>query len=155
MTRFIDHKTTLAAACLILATGWASAQSSPTPSNTTSPDPLQVNPVGGTPNSGAGKLTPGTGTGSSRTMRDETMRNDSTPVDPANTNRGAADPDPQMTHPATDAKESQKPDSTANRGTLRNGSRSNSNSTTGSDAMNGMEPTGAGPTTRAARRDRG
>jgi hypothetical protein len=148
-------KAVIAAACLAFTAGLAGAQSSPPSNTTTSPDPLQVNPTDGVPNAGNGKLTPGTGTGSSRTMRNETMRNDRTPVDPASINRSAGSPDPQMTHPAIETKETQTPDSTSTRGAVRNGSRSNTNSPTGSDALNGMEPTGAGPGTRAARRDRG
>ncbi|OYT99247.1 MAG: hypothetical protein CFE40_05075 [Burkholderiales bacterium PBB1] len=37
--------------------------------STTSPNPLQTKPADGTPNSATGLQTPGTGTGSSRTMR--------------------------------------------------------------------------------------
>lgn len=151
MTTFIHNKAAIAAACLSLAVGLASAQSSRTPSNTTSPDPLQVNPVDGTPNSANGKLTPGTGTGSSRTVRGD----NSVTVDPANTNRGAAAPDTQMTNPAIAPSGSSTTDSYPSRGPTRSGAGSTHNNPSGSDSMNNMEPTGTGTSTRAARRDRG
>lgn len=72
----LNHKAALAATLLMVAS-LAGAQSAPdtTPStpgkmnSTTSPNPLQVRPADGTPNSASGLQTPGTGTGSSRTMR--------------------------------------------------------------------------------------
>ena len=79
MHRTIHHKAAVAAA-LLIATGLVSAQSDATPppstpgkmNSTTSPNPLQVRPADGTPNSATGSQTPGTGTGSSRTMRNPT-----------------------------------------------------------------------------------
>ncbi len=169
MNQFIHLKTAIAATCLALGAGMASAQDSRTPSNTTSPDPLQVNPVDGTPNSGTGKMTPGTGTGSSRTMRNDNSVN----VDPANTNRSTGSTDSQMTNPSTSPSGSSttdsyqnrgattspggssSTDSYPNRGTTRSGSGSMNNNSSGSDSMNNMEPSGAGMGSRAARRDRG
>lgn len=85
MHHILNHKIALTAA-LLVATSLAGAQ---TPSNTapstpgvmnstTSPNPLQVRPADGTPNSANGSQTPGTGTGSSRTMRNPTPATDST-----------------------------------------------------------------------------
>ena len=138
-------KAAIAAACLAFTAGLAGAQNSPPSNTTTSPDPLQVNPPEGTPNAGNGKLTPGTGTGSSRTTRNESMRNDGTPVDPARINRSAGTPDPQMTHPATAPGGSPMSDSNAKKPAMKSGSES----------LDTMEPTGAGTSPRAARRDRG
>lgn len=145
MNHCTHPKAAIAAACLAFTACLAGAQSTPPSNTTTSPDPLQVNPPDGVPNAGNGKLTPGTGTGSSRTMRNETMRNDSTPVDPANTNRGAGSPDPQMAHPAITPGKSSTTDSNANKPAIKNSSES----------LDPMEPTGAGTNPRAARRDRG
>ena len=77
MHHSLNHKTAIAAA-LLIAAGLAGAQTAPdtTPStpgtmnSTTSPNPLQKPSSDGAPNSGTGLQTPGTGTGSSRTMRD-------------------------------------------------------------------------------------
>ena len=79
MHHILNRKTAIAAA-LFVATSLAGAQTAPdttpsTPGNmnsTTSPNPLQVKPADGTPNSASGLQTPGTGTGSSRTMRNPT-----------------------------------------------------------------------------------
>ena len=76
MHHILNRKAALAAA-LLVAASLASAQTAPdtTPStpgkmnSTTSPNPLQTKPADGTPNSATGLQTPGTGTGSSRTMR--------------------------------------------------------------------------------------
>jgi hypothetical protein len=80
----IHHKAAIAAA-LLVAAGLAGAQSGDdtAPSvpgrmnSTTSPNPLQVRPIDGEPNSAHGEQTPGTGTGSSRTMRNPTPASDS------------------------------------------------------------------------------
>ena len=85
MHHILNHKIALTAA-LLVATTLAGAQtaSNTTPSqpgvmnSTTSPNPLQVRPADGTPNSATGSQTPGTGTGSSRTMRNPTPATDST-----------------------------------------------------------------------------
>lgn len=75
----LNHKAVLATA-LLVATSWVGAQTTTdtppsTPgsmNSTTSPNPLQTRPADGTPNSATGIQTPGTGTGSSRTMRNPT-----------------------------------------------------------------------------------
>ncbi len=158
MNPSINTKAAIAAACLTLAAGLACAQSSPTPSNTTSPDPLQVDPVEGTPNSGTGKMTPGTGTGSSRTMRNETTpSSDRTTVTPGSTDRGVGNAEAPMTSPATGGSQGMDPKASTDRGTMRNGSgvTNNGSSNNRSDSMDNMDATGAGTSTRAARRDRG
>ena len=79
MHHHFNRKTAIAAA-LLVATSWVGAQTAAdtAPSrpgsmnSTTSPDPLQTRPADGTPNSATGSQTPGTGTGSSRTMRNPT-----------------------------------------------------------------------------------
>lgn len=79
MHHHFNQKTAIAAA-LLVATSWVGAQTAEdtTPStpgsmnSTTSPNPLQTRPADGTPNSATGSQTPGTGTGSSRTMRNPT-----------------------------------------------------------------------------------
>lgn len=69
MNPFFARKTAFAAAVLLATAGLAFAQTTTTPNTTTSPNPLQTNPSEGEPSSANGKMTPGTGTGSSRTMR--------------------------------------------------------------------------------------
>ena len=76
MHHSLNHKTAIAAA-LLIAAGLAGAQTAPdtTPStpgtmnSTTSPNPLQKPSSDGAPNSATGVQSQGTGTGSSRTMR--------------------------------------------------------------------------------------
>lgn len=98
MHHTIHHKTAIAAA-LLVAAGIVGAQSSndTAPSvpgkmnSTTSPDPLQVRPADGTPNSATGAQTPGTGTGSSRTMRNPTPIESTTGASPSTAPMPATD----------------------------------------------------------------
>lgn len=132
MHHHFNHKTAIAAA-LLVATSWVGAQTAgdTTPStpgsmnSTTSPDPLQTRPADGTPDSATGAQTPGTGTGSSRTMRNPT--------------------------PATDSSVGGQPSTTATPSSaMRNDSMNNSNMR--NDSMNNSNPA---PMGRPARRDRG
>ena len=108
MHHILNHKTAIAAA-LFVATSLAGAQTAPdttpsTPGNmnsTTSPNPLQVKPADGTPNSASGLQTPGTGTGSSRTMRNPTPAMEAPVVgQPSTTTTPSTD---MKTEPMTDA----------------------------------------------------
>ena len=83
MHQLVNHKIAIASVLVAIATlvsaqtGDGTAPSTPGSMNsTTSPNPLQTRPVDGMPNSATGTQTPGTGTGSSRTMRNENGMSD-------------------------------------------------------------------------------
>ena len=141
MHHIINCKTALAAA-LLVATGLAGAQtaSDTAPStpgmmnSTTSPNPLQTRPADGTPNSATGTQTPGTGTGSSRTMRNEGGM-----ADPAGNARSGTTNGTSTTMQADEM--------------MRNRSNGSTGSSGSTDSMN--DTTTPAPMTRAARRDRG
>lgn len=154
MNQSVNCKTVVAAAVLCAAANLAFAQDAtptvtvPASSNSeVNPNPLQTNPVEGQPSSANGKMTPGTGTGSSRTMRNEGGMTDQNSGTRSGTSNGTG-----STMPADDMPRNRSTGSNGSTGAAGTTGVTESSNTTGS--MNDSTTTPA-PMSRPARRDRG